>query len=169
MAAIFEYHTRDHERLADLLARATASRPFDLALYRQFRGGLLRHIGIEEKLLMPELKRLRGGEAHPLAKKLRRDHGAIASLLVPTPTPEIVALLHRILEPHNRIEDEAGGLYESADQLVGAAAAELLARIEAVHEPPQAAFNDTPPAFRQIADNLRAAGIDLPPPTAPAR
>ncbi|MEP6889972.1 MAG: hemerythrin domain-containing protein, partial [Nitrospirota bacterium] len=58
----------------------------DQGTYDQFRAGLLRHIGTEEKILLPAAQRLRGGQPLPIAAKLRLDHGAIASLLMPPPT-----------------------------------------------------------------------------------
>ncbi len=89
----------DHRRLEALLARAVArSDAFDHAAFEKFRAGLLRHIGIEEKILLRESRAARGGEALPSANELRVQHGAIASLLVPTPTPAIVAELRALLD-----------------------------------------------------------------------
>lgn len=82
----------DHRRLDALLDRAMAvPGRIDLVAFGEFRGGILRHIGMEEKVLIPAARRARGGEALPIAAKLRVDHGAIAAMLVPTPTPAIVA------------------------------------------------------------------------------
>src|SRR5262245_30995230 len=67
----------DHARLAGLLARAAA----DPAAYAAFRRGLLRHIAMEEKILLPTAQRARGGKPLPLAGRLRLDHGALAALL----------------------------------------------------------------------------------------
>jgi hypothetical protein len=162
---ILEYLRSDHERLEALLAQATAqsgqvSRPE----FAAFRGGLLRHIGLEEKLLIPALKKLRS-EPHPQALRLRRDHGAITSLLVPTPTPEIVAALRAVLGPHNLAEEKAGGIYGDAADLPDAEV--LLERMRAVKEPPQSPYNDGPAAFRQIEHTMTAAGIAHPPPGPP--
>jgi hypothetical protein len=60
--------------------------------YAGFPAGLLRHIGMEEKILLPAAQRANGGVALPVAARLRLEHGAIA-LLVPTPSPTIVAAL----------------------------------------------------------------------------
>ena len=88
--AIHRFLTDDHRRLDALLERAVADvQRFDHAAYAAFRGGLLRHIGLEEKILLPEAQRLRGGEPLAVAATLRLQHGAIAALLVPTPTPLI--------------------------------------------------------------------------------
>jgi iron-sulfur cluster repair protein YtfE (RIC family) len=53
----------DHRRLEALLDRATAgSGPIDRELFEQFRAGLLRHIGMEEKVLFPAAQRATGGQ-----------------------------------------------------------------------------------------------------------
>ncbi|HQR15377.1 MAG TPA: hemerythrin domain-containing protein, partial [Nitrospira sp.] len=96
----------DHRRLDGLLcsSRATADQ-INQTTYDQFRAGLLRHIGMEEKLLLPAVQRWRGGAPLPVAAKLRLDHGALATLLMPTPTPQILATIRRILSDHNAVEE----------------------------------------------------------------
>ena len=80
----------DHMRLDGLLQRAvTDAGAINHAAYAAFRAGLLRHIGMEEKILLPAAQRWHGGTPLPLAAKLRLDLGALAALLVPTPTPAI--------------------------------------------------------------------------------
>jgi Hemerythrin HHE cation binding domain len=127
----------DHRRLDELLARATAQ-PGTLAAsaYAAFRSGLLKHIGMEEKILLPAAQRARNGEPLPIAAKLRLDHGALAALLVPTPTPAIVATIRHILRLHNALEEGRGGVYEVCEQLAGAEADALLARLRAAPEVP---------------------------------
>ncbi|MGH7928460.1 MAG: hemerythrin domain-containing protein, partial [Candidatus Binatia bacterium] len=118
---IYRFLVDDHARLSELLDRASCrADQIDLAAYAAFRGGLLRHIGMEEKILLPFIQKKRGGDPLPIAAKLRLDHGALASLLVPTPTPGIIATLREVLEKHNPIEEGAGGLYEICQALVGA-------------------------------------------------
>ena len=96
----------NHARLDALLARATArAGEIDQTAYAEFRAGLLKHIGMEEKMLLPAAQRARGGEPLPVAAKLRLDHGALAALLVPAPTPAIIATLRRILGAHNAVEE----------------------------------------------------------------
>ena len=76
----------DHRRLEALLDRATTDPArIDHAAYAAFRSGLLKHIGMEEKILIPTAQRLRGGKPVRVAAALRLQHGAIAALLVPTP------------------------------------------------------------------------------------
>ncbi|MBZ0119582.1 MAG: hypothetical protein K8H88_21505, partial [Sandaracinaceae bacterium] len=56
-----EHLIADHARLHALLQRALAS-GFDPEPFAEFRAGLLRHIGIEEKVLLVAARRARGGE-----------------------------------------------------------------------------------------------------------
>jgi Hemerythrin HHE cation binding domain len=127
---IYRYLANDHERIDDALRRAT-SRPETIArdAYAEFRARLLRHIGLEEKILLPAARAARGGEPLPIASKLRLDHGALTALLVPTPTPAIVAVIRAILERHNLLEESPGGVYEQCEQLVGGEADEILKRL----------------------------------------
>ncbi|MBK9306456.1 MAG: hemerythrin domain-containing protein [Nitrospira sp.] len=117
---VTQFLTEDHRRLETLLRSALHSGgPVDQPTYDQFRSGLLRHIGMEEKILLPTARRLRGGEPLALAARLRLDHGAIAALLMPTPTGDLVATLQKILAKHNLIEEGHEGLYETCDALAG--------------------------------------------------
>jgi len=117
---IHNYLAGDHERLDMLLERAMSDpENLDMAAYAEFRAGLLKHIGIEEKVLFPAARKHRGGEALPLAAKLRLDHGALTALLVPSPTVPIVAAIRAILRAHNPIEESAGGVYEQCEELTG--------------------------------------------------
>jgi hypothetical protein len=147
----------DHARL-DALLRRSAAEPevVDRAAYDEFRAGLLRHIAMEEKVLLPEARRLRGGEPLVLAKQLRADHAALAALLVPTPTHQILGKIGTVLAEHNPLEENAGGIYEIVEQLAGIEAAALLARIIAVPEVPLAQHFDGPRAHDSIASLLRA-------------
>src|SRR5215471_3517286 len=81
----------DHRRLGRLLEASKSGRAgVETEPYEEFRAGILRHIGLEERILIPGARRARGGEALPVARLLRLDHGAIASLLVPTPSRAII-------------------------------------------------------------------------------
>ncbi len=147
----------DHRRLDALLARSAADPDsFDLETFEAFRAGLLKHIALEEKILLPAL-RARGGEPHPLARRLRVDHGAIASLLVPTPDAAIVAELRSILDPHNAVEEGPGGLYPSCDELLAPTAAALLERVLAYPDVKVAPHRDVPGVYRTAAEALRAS------------
>jgi hypothetical protein len=152
----------DHKRLGALLQRAAAHpAEIDRAAYAEFRAGLLKHIGMEEKILLPAAQRARGGEPLPIAAKLRLDHGALAALLVPTPTPAIIAALRAILAAHNTTEEGPGGVYEVCEQLAGPEAEALLARLRAAPEVPVAPYSDGPRVLAAARRALARAGYSL--------
>jgi hypothetical protein len=159
---IYRFLADDHVRLDGLLRRAVADPAhIDRAAYAEFRAGLLKHIGMEEKILLPAAQRARGGEPLPVAAKLRLDHGAIAALLVPTPTPAIVAALRRILTDHNPLEENPGGLYETCDEMLVAEADEILARLRAVPDVRVNPHVDSPLVFNATRRAVARAGYDL--------
>lgn len=158
----------DHERLDGLLLRAVASADaLDPVPYAQFRAGILRHIGIEEKVLLPEAQARRGGEPLSIAARLRLDHGAIAALLVPTPTRAVVAVLRSILARHNEIEERTDGLYDECDRLFGGdgggespEARRVMARVRAYPEVPLAPHVDGPRVLGALSRALGRAGYE---------
>ena len=129
----------------------------DLESFDQFRAGILKHIGMEERVLFPAARRARGVPL-ALAARLRVDHGAIAALLVPTPTPGLVAEILSVLRPHNTREEEPGGVYDACDEAVGEAEAErLLRELRAFPEVPLKAYNDGPAVLAHIEETLELA------------
>lgn len=149
----------DHRRLEALLDRATAGPgPIDPVSYEEFRAGLLRHIGMEEKILLPAARRARGGVPLPVAGQLRLDHGAIAALLVPTPTPALVAKLRTILAAHDALEEDPQGGYDTCDQLLAGESEVLIEQLRAFPEVRTAPHNDGPAVERHIAETLALAG-----------
>jgi hypothetical protein len=117
---ITDFLLEDHRWLEGLLDSAVAQTgSVDQGTYDQFRAGLLRHIGMDEKILLPAAQRLRGGEPLSIAAKLRLDHGAMASLLMPPPSTAVIATIRAVLKVHNTIEEGSGGLYETCDELAG--------------------------------------------------
>lgn len=165
---VYRYLADDHVRLESLLERAV-ERPgeIDSAAYAEFRAGLLRHIGMEEKILLPAAQRARSGAPLPLAAKLRLDHGALAALLVPSPTRAIVAAIRAILADHNLIEESPGGVYDTCEQLAGSAADALLAQLRAVPDVPLSPYNDAPRVFTAARRALARAGFDFDPQSSP--
>lgn len=158
---IHRFLADDHARLDRLLQEA-AARPgvIDRGAYAQFRAGLLKHIGMEEKILFPEAQRRGGGEPLPVAAKLRLDHGALAALLVPSPTHAIVAAIRSILAGHNAIEEQPGGPYEVCEQLAGSEMEALLARLRSAPEVPMAAHVDSPKVRAATRRALQRAGFE---------
>jgi hypothetical protein len=127
---IYRYMADDHERLDNLLDRAASGEIIDAAAYHHFRIGLLKHIGMEEKILLPAARRLRGGDPLPMAAKLRLDHGALVALLVPSPTPRVIAAVRAILKLHNPVEENPGGIYQQCEELAAAEADEILRQLQ---------------------------------------
>lgn len=154
---ITRFLSDDHDRLEALLARATASADsIDPGPYEEFRAGLLRHIGIEEKILTTAFRQGGPPDARfeEIARRLRIDHGAIAALLVPSPSHPLVAEIRSILEPHNAVEEGAEGLYARCDARLGAEAPALVERMRAYPPVPTMPHNDGPAAHRTAAEAL---------------
>ena len=157
-----EFLVEDHRRLDGLLQTAVAHPvAVDDRDYAQFRAGLLRHIGMEEKILLPAVQRRRGGEPLPLAAKLRLDHGALASLLMPTPTAAILATIRGILVSHNLLEEGAAGLYETCAALAGSEGEPTLAALRAAPEVTVMPYNDSPAVMNAVRCALERAGYHL--------
>lgn len=160
---IHRYLADDHRLLDGLLDRAMADpEKIDAAAYAKFRARLLRHIGMEEKVLLPSARKQRGGEPLPVAAKLRLDHGALTALLVPTPTAAVVAAIRGILKLHNPIEEDAGGIYDQCEELTGAEADEILRQLQ--HYPEVKVLPHVDNAFVMDATRraLARAGYDFP-------
>ena len=159
---IYRYLADDHARLEGLLQRVTA-RPdsLDSEPYAAFRAGLLKHIAMEEKILLPAAQRMRGGEPLALAARLRLDHGALAALLVPTPTRSIVAAIRAILKAHNPIEEGPDGLYAQCEQLLGAEADRVLIQLRTAPEVKVAPHVDTAHVLEATRRALIKAGYAL--------
>ena len=156
---VTDFLMEDHRRLDTLLQLAVSDAGHvDQGAYTQFRAGLLRHIGMEEKILLPAAQRLRGGEPLPIAAKLRLDHGAIASLLMPPPTVAIIATIRAVLNVHNTIEEGWGGLYETCDELAGSESAQLLAKLQAAQELAVLPCSDSPAVMPAVQRALERAG-----------
>jgi len=155
---LHRFFAADHRRLDGLL-RSSISEPgpIDLEPFGEFRAGLLKHIGMEERVLFQAARRARG-EPLALAARLRVDHGAIAALLVPTPTPALVEKILSVLGPHNRREEEPGGVYDSCDEAVGTAEAErLVQELYGFPEVPLKAYNDGPEVLKHIGATFELA------------
>lgn len=159
--ALYRFFLDDHRRLEELLNRAADPDQADAAAYEAFRRGLLKHIGMEEKILLPAAQRARGGEPLPTAEKLRLDHGALATLLVPHPSPQIVAALRAVLSDHNAIEESPGGLYEACERLAGEALDDLLAQVRSAPEVSPMPHKSDPHVFDVLRRVLLRAGYNF--------
>lgn len=124
MGRLHDLLARDHARLDALLADAGNEES-----YRQFRVGLLRHIGIEERLLFPLIRK--SGRDLQLIEQLHRDHAALSALLVPPPTGSEIGAIRAILDAHNPLEENRGGLYDDVEAAAGESLDALLDQIAA--------------------------------------
>lgn len=158
MGALSDFLARDHDRLDALFTKAGADPArVDPEPYESFRRGLLKHVGMEELILIAAARRLSPG-AVPLAARARLDHAALTSLLIPSPTPGILSVIRAVLEPHNAMEEEADGLYAQCESALGAEAEAVLARLRAAPDIPPASHVDGPHVTASIRRALTAAG-----------
>ncbi|HXT00765.1 MAG TPA: hemerythrin domain-containing protein [Elusimicrobiota bacterium] len=157
MGPIGRFLTADHERLDGLLARSLTGAEVDLATFGELREGLLRHIGMEETILLPALHGLPGAPLE-LANKLRTDHAALANLFMPRPTPEIVRAVRFILKGHNPLEEKAGGFYDACDRLLADRAEDLTDRMRKAPRVPLRDYSERPQALAAAKRAMSRAG-----------
>jgi hypothetical protein len=142
---IQRFMAEDHARIDRWLALCEKSDGWvDFETYARFRHDLLRHIGMEEKVLLPYARAKRGREPLPFAALLRAEHGEIAKLLVRSPTTSIIAALRELLGRHNPREEGRCGLYAACDDLAGNEAAAIVQRLQAQPDVPLANYYDGP-------------------------
>lgn len=140
------FMTEEHLRLDRLLlASERADGSIDDVTYSYFRASLLRHIAMEEKVLLP-FARVQNHEPLAIARVLREEHGEIAKLLVRTPTAAIVHDLKVVLFRHDGLEEGPAGLYATCDRLAGsiARAEEIVERLKRQPQVPLAKYYDGP-------------------------
>jgi len=148
------YLTEDHQRLDQLLHAAIADEQrFDRDAFEELRAGLLRHIGIEEKLVLPHARR-KNGEPLAIARALRIEHAALASLLVPTPDHALVRQIAALLQQHNEKEEGPNGLYAQCASL---GMDDLTEEVLAARPPPLAKHFDGAGVHRTATAALAAA------------
>jgi hypothetical protein len=159
---LHRFFTDDHRRLEDLLNRA-ASNPaaIDAAAYDEFRRGLLKHIGLEEKILLPAAQQACGEESFPMAAKLRLDHGALAALTVPPPSSAVIAALRAILADHDRLEESSGGVYDQCERLIGEGVGDLLARLRRAPDLEAMPPNPDPRVLDAVRRAMTRAGYNF--------
>jgi hypothetical protein len=158
MTQLIDWLTRDHREMEALLDRADGSGVLDLEAFEAFRARILRHIAIEEKVLFAEVRRLRDGVPLPRARKLRLEHAAVTSLLVPTPDLALVGELRGLLSAHDLVEEGPDGVYAECESALGEAWPEVLARAQAYPPVRVAAHVDYPGCVRTAREALRRAG-----------
>jgi hypothetical protein len=151
----------DHRAMDVLLELATgrdASGAINVDAFERFRARLLRHIAIEEKLLFPAARRAGAGPALlERLQRLRVEHAAITTLLVPTPDAALVDELRRALRPHDAVEEAPGGVYQECEALIGDGCDALLQQVLAYPPVKVARHVDGRGLVRTMAEALARA------------
>lgn len=133
----------------------------DLEKYHQFRIGLLTHIKMEEKILFVAAQRANEGKPLPLQAKLRQDHGALTSLLVCFPSPEVIHMIDYIMEQHDILEEEQGGMYEACEKLTQPETQRILEGLKNTTPVPVLPFNEAPYTLDAAKRSVKRAGFDF--------
>lgn len=158
---IYHFFTNDHRRIDDLLDKATENgKNLQMEYYHQFRIGLLKHIKMEEKILFPAAQKANGNVPLPLAGKLRLDHGALTALMVVPPSAKVIKVLRVVLDKHDLMEEEPGGMYDVCERLTEGETNALLLQLENVTEVPVHPFNNADYALDVAKRTLARAGFD---------
>ncbi len=158
---LFNFFTTDHRRIEELLDKATEKmHDIRMEFYHEFRTGLLKHIKMEEKILFPAAQKANGGEPIPLAAKLRLDHGALTSLMVVPPDAGVIKVIRHILEKHDLLEEEPGGMYDICEGLTEKETEHLLIQLESVTEVPVHPHNKAGYALDATKRAVERAGYD---------
>lgn len=159
---LYEYLSNDHDRLDGLLRRAMEDLAvIDMESFAAFRKGLLRHIAMEEKIVFPAIEKSQGGKRTVLTERLHLDHGALVALMVPPPSASIVSMICSILEPHNTLEEQEGGLYDIFQQLAGSETERLSEQLRAAPEVPVLPYNDRPGILDATRRAVERAGYEF--------
>jgi hemerythrin superfamily protein len=159
---LYNFFTNDHRRIEALLDKATEKPDaIQMEYYHQFRTGLLRHIKMEEKILFPAAQKANDNSPLPLTAKLRLDHGALTSLMVVPPNPEVIKVLRQVLEKHDLLEEEPGGMYDVCEKLAKDETQKLLEQLEQTTEVPVHPHNTAAYALDSAKRALQRAGFDF--------
>ena len=162
MGLVASYFTEDHRRLEALLNRAvTDAGEINNEVYSRFRSGLLKHIGMEEKILLPAVKRLQDGTPYNFADTLRLEHGAFAALLVPPVSSKIAAIFHVMMIHHNELEEGKDGLYAACEQLIGNSVQKFMTRVHSFPDVPVMPHVQNPNVLEVTRRAVARAGYDF--------
>jgi hypothetical protein len=162
MGLLASYFIGDHRRQEALLNRAVAAAgEIDDTAYSEFRSGILKHIGMEEKILLPAMKRLQNGARHQFVVPLRLEHGAFAALLVPPVRRKIAAVFRAMMIRHNELEEGENGLYAECEQLIGSQVQEFMIRVHSFPDVPVMPHVLNPNVLDVTRRALARAGYDF--------
>jgi len=129
--------------------------------YAEFRKGLLRHIAMEERIVLPATARLQGGRQAAISEQLRLDHGALVALLVPPPTASVVLAIRSILQVHNALEEQEGGLYQLFERLAVPDTERWLEQLKGAPDVPVLPHNERLEVLEATRRALARAGYNL--------
>ncbi len=156
MARLTNVLQHEHAELIALLDRCVEpSGGVNLRAFDEFRRRQLRHLAIEEKVVMPALAR-RKKLVPAFQNALRKDHESIVVLCVTSPNPDFVRDLKELIAWHQRVEEQPGGLYDLFDRFVGddPQVATALAQLPPVALPPLASGKEVAQVLRQLMREL---------------
>lgn len=157
-----QFFTEDHHRIETLLIKATPpSEEINLEYYLQFRAALLKHIKMEETILFPAVKRVSAETMQHTITKFRVEHGALTSLMVPTPTFALIKVIRYVLQKHDFEEEKPCGLYEVCETLTKHETNELLQQLKQTSDLPLNPLNPSPAALETAKRSLLRAGFNF--------
>ena len=159
---LYNFFTNDHRRIESLFEKAVEN-PNDVQtdLYHQFRTGLLKHIKMEEKVLFPAAQKANDDVPLSLQAKLRLDHGALTALMVVPPTPDVIKVIRYVMEKHDILEEEEGGMYDVCEKLTESETQNLLEQLENTTEVPVHPHNKADNALKAAKNALDRAGYNF--------
>lgn len=155
---LYNYFFGDHRELEEALDKAAAGPTIEAEAYGRFRVGILRHIGLEEKVLLPALEPVMKGRLKGVLEQIRLDHGAITALMVPLPTHGIVRAVRHILERHNVLEESKEGLYDVCEQLPAAVVNDIVRKARSAPPVKVVPNNPAPGVIEATKRALERAG-----------
>lgn len=157
---LYAYFFDDHRELEEDLKKSAEGSSIDMVPFTRFREGLLRHIGMEERILLPTLEKHGPESLRPTLKQIHLDHGAIAALLVPLPTHAIVRMIEHILEKHNVFEEAEGGMYDACENLTKDVVDQMLKQARETPPVKVNKHNPSPFALEAMKRAVERAGYD---------
>lgn len=158
---LYQFMANEHVRLDHLLVEPSERTGVTvIESYQRFREGLLRHIGIEEKILLPAAQRCTGGVPLRLAERLRLDHGALAAMMMLPPSASTFRTVRAVLDVHNPLEEAPDGVYDQCEMVIGDELDEILTRCEAAAKVPVSPWIDSRKVLAVAKRMLIRAGYD---------
>jgi len=164
MARLTDVLQHEHgELLAQLDRCLSPTGELNLRAYEEFRRRQLRHVAIEEKVLLPALARRKKLSA-AFQNALHKDHEAIVVLCVTAPNPDFVRDLKELIAWHQKVEEEPNGFYDLFDRHVGddPQVSEALAHLPPISPPPFASGEEVAQVLRQVLRELGLAAEESP-------